>query len=256
VKIATYNANSIRQRLPIVLDWLAENEPDVLALQETKCEDSKFPAADFEECGYHVAFHGQKTFNGVAIVSPHPIQNVRTGFGDPTWPEDARIISADIEGYRILNTYVPNGTAVGTDKFEYKLRWLERFRRLLDERYRPTDNLVWLGDINIAPTSDDVYNPKRFYGAVGHHPLEWEALDRIRDWGLVDIFRRFQQGPGHYTYWDFIIVTAAEKNFGWRIDHIYTPQHLAERAKSCWIDREMRFAPKPSDHTFVIAEFE
>lgn len=255
MKIATYNANSVRQRLPLILDWIAENEPDVLALQETKCEDGKFPLADFEEAGWNVAIHGQKGFNGVAIVSRLPIQNVSFGYGDPLWPDDCRIMSAEVAGYKILNTYVPNGTAVGSDKFEYKLKWLERFRRLLDERYRPTDNLVWLGDINIAPTPDDVYNSKRFYGGVGHHPLEFDLLGKIVDWGLVDVFRKFHQGPGHYTYWDFIIITAAPKNFGWRIDHVYAPPHLAERAVSCEIFREARFAPKPSDHTFVMAEF-
>jgi exodeoxyribonuclease III len=256
VKIATYNANSVRQRLPLILDWLAENEPDVLVLQETKCEDAKFPLNDFEECGYHVAVHGQKTWNGVAIISRPPLQNVRTGFNDPLWPDDCRIITADVEDFKIINTYVPNGTAVNSDKFEYKLKWLQRFRQMLDERYRPTDNVVWLGDINIAPTPDDVYNSKRFYGGVGHHPLEFELLDRIKEWGLTDMFRKFTPGPGHYTYWDFIIITAAPKNFGWRIDHVYASPPAAGRCTSCVIDRQARFAEKPSDHTFVIAEFE
>lgn len=256
MKLATYNANSVRQRLPLILDWLAENEPDVLALQETKVEDDKFPLAEFEELGYHVALHGQKSWNGVGILSRLPIRNVGTGFCDPLWPDDCRIITAEVEDFKIINTYVPNGTAVGTDKFDYKLRWLERFRRFLDERYRPSEKVVWMGDINIAPTPDDVYNSKRFYGGVGHHPQEFDLLARIVDWGLTDLFRKFTRGPGHYTYWDFVIITAAPKNFGWRIDHIYGSPPVAERCISCVIDREARFAPKPSDHTFVIAEIE
>mgnify|MGYP000566000789 CR=1 FL=1 len=254
MRVATYNANSVRQRLPLILDWLAENRPNVLALQETKCEDDKFPVAAFEECGYHVAAHGQKTWNGVALISNLPMTGVRTGFGDPLWPDDCRIISAEIGGLKIVNTYVPNGTAVGTDKFEYKLRWLERFRKYLDERYLPSDHLVWMGDINIAPTPEDVYNSKRFYGGVGHHPQEFDLLARIVEWGLSDLFRKFTQGAGHYTYWDFIILTAAPKNFGWRIDHIYGSPSVAERCTACKIDREARFAPKPSDHTFVFAD--
>lgn len=255
MKIATFNCNSARQRLPIILDWLAENEPDVLALQETKVQDSQFPLADFEDAGWHVAMHGQKGFNGVALVSRQPLTDVSTGFGDPMFPEDCRIIQGDFEGVRIINTYVPNGTSVGSDKFEYKLRWLERFRQMLAECYSPSQPLIWLGDINIAHTPDDVYNSKRFYGGVGHHPEEWVRLDHILEWGLTDLFRHFHQGPGYYTYWDFIITTAAKNNLGWRIDMIYGSPPMLERCTSCLIDREPRFLEKPSDHTFVVAEF-
>jgi len=256
MKVATFNCNSVRQRLPIILDWLAEYEPDVLALQETKVEDAKFPLAEFEDAGWSVAMHGQKSFNGVAFVSRAPLMDVSIGFADPLFPDDARIISGVLDGIRLINTYVPNGTSVGSDKFQYKLRWMERFRQMLDERYRPDQPLLWMGDINIARTPDDVYNSRRFYGGVGHHPEEWSRLDQILDWGLTDLFRLFNQGPGHYTYWDFIIVTAAKNNLGWRIDSIFGTEPMRSRCRSCVIDREPRFREKPSDHTFVVAEFE
>ena len=256
MKIATFNANSVRVRLPIIIEWLCEHQPDVLALQETKVEDSKFPVSDFEDIGYTVAINGQKGTNGVAIATKQPLRNLKAGFGDPFFPEDARILVGELDGVAIVNTYVPNGTAVGTDKFEYKLSWLARFKQMLAERYRPTDPVIWLGDINIAPTPDDVYNSPRFLGSVGHHPLEFKALDAIKEFGLVDCFRKFTQGPGHYTYWDFVIITSVAKNFGWRIDHIYATEALAGKCTGCEIDKGPRLMDKPSDHTPVWAEFQ
>ncbi len=256
MKIATYNAASVRARLPLILDWLAVNEPDILAIQETKVEDDKFPVDDFEELGYHAALHGQKSWNGVATLSRSYPTNQRIGFMDELFPADGRLLTCDIDGITIINTYVPNGSAVGTDKFDYKLRWLERFRKFLDENFRPDQNLLWMGDINIAPKPEDVYNSKRFYGGVGHHPDEFSRLGKILEFGLVDIFRQFHTGPGYYTYWDFVVIPAYEKNFGWRIDHIYTTETLAAKAVSCTIDREARGFEKPSDHTFVMAEFD
>jgi exodeoxyribonuclease-3 len=256
VKIATYNAASVRARLPLILDWLATNEPDVLAIQETKVEDSKFPVDDFEELGYHVALHGQKSWNGVATVSRSYSSNQRQGFMDELFPTDARVLTCEVDGIAIVNTYVPNGSSVGSDKFEYKLRWLERFRKFLDENFRPTQPLIWLGDINIAPKPEDVYDSRRFYGGVGHHPEEFSRLGRILEFGLVDVFRQFEPGPKHYTYWDFVIPNSLQRNLGWRIDHIYVTEPLAARAVSCTIDREARASEKPSDHTFVTAEFD
>lgn len=255
MKIATFNANSIRMRLPIVIEWLCENEPDALAIQETKVEDAKFPAEGFEDIGYNVVFHGQKSTNGVAIASRQALRNVRTGFDDPLFPEDARIICGELDGVTIVNTYVPNGTAVGTDKFEYKLNWLRRFRQFLSERFRTGEPVIWLGDINIAPTPDDVYNSRRFYGGVGHHPLEFQALDAIIGWGLTDCFRKFTKGPGHYTYWDYVIPRSVENNLGWRIDHIYATETLASSCRRCEVDKGPRTMDKPSDHTTVWAEF-
>jgi exodeoxyribonuclease-3 len=256
VKIATFNANSVRMRMPIIQEWLSEHEPDVLAIQETKVEDGKFPVSDFEDVGYQVAFHGQKGTNGVAIATLQPLQNVKIGFDDPLFPVDGRVLMGELNGVTIINTYVPNGTAVGTDKFEYKLRWLARFRQMLDQKFGKDAPLIWLGDINIAPKPEDVYNSKRFYGGVGHHPLEFEALNKIMDWGLTDCFRKFTQGPGFYSYWDYIILTSVEKNFGWRIDHIYASPALQGLCTECVIDRAPRSMEKPSDHTPVVATFD
>lgn len=254
MKIATFNANSIRARLEIVRDWLNQNGPDVLAIQETKVPDNDFPASAFEEMGYQVAYHGQKSYNGVATLSKRPLKNVRIGFGDGLWPDDCRILSAEIDGVHVINTYVPNGTAVGTDKFDYKLRWLERFSAMLSERYGPKDPVIWLGDINIAPTEDDVFEPHRQKGKVGFHPDEIKVLEKNVDWGFTDLFRKFTQGPGHYSFWEFYLPKAFEKNLGWRIDHIYATEKLAAKCKSCVIDKAQRALEKPSDHTFVIAE--
>ncbi|MBL1151754.1 MAG: exodeoxyribonuclease III [Armatimonadetes bacterium] len=256
MKIATFNANSIRARLDTVIDWLATNEPDVLAVQETKVEDAKFPVEEFEGAGWQVAFHGQKSYNGVALLSRHPILNVTKGFGDLTWPEDCRLIVGEVQGIPILNTYVPNGSAVGSEKFDYKLRWLERFGEFVAKRFSGGNPAVWLGDINIAPTPDDVFEPKKHEGKVGFHPLEKGALGRLTTWGWVDLFREFHEGPGHYTFWEFVIPKAFERNLGWRIDHVYATSRLAERCVSCAIDREPRGWERPSDHTFVVAEFD
>lgn len=253
--VATYNAASVRARLPLLVEWLAENEPDVLVLQETKVEDDKFPRGDFEDLGYEIALHGQKAWNGVAILSRLPISKVETGFPDPLMPVDARLISAEIEGVRIINTYVPNGNTVGSEKWEYKMRWLEKFREYLFTQYRPTDPLLWLGDINIAPTPDDVYDSKRMLGGVGHHPDEFSRLEKIVEFGLVDVFRKYTEGPGHYTFWDFTLPRGVEKNLGWRIDHIYATEPMVARCQSCRIDKAARILPKPSDHTFVIGDF-
>lgn len=253
--IATFNVNGIRARLDIVLDWLAENEPDVLALQEIKCENESFPSEPFEDAGWQVALHGQKSYNGVALVSRQPILNVSTGFGDPLWPEDCRIIQGDVGGVTILNTYVPNGNKVGSEKFDYKLNWLERFRRLVQERFGKDQPVVWLGDINIAPTPDDVFEPDKHKGGVGFHPEEHNRLAKLVDWGWQDAFRKFTQGPGHYTFWEFVIPKCFERNLGWRIDHIYASPGLIANCSGCTIDRSLRELERPSDHTPVIAEF-
>lgn len=256
MKIATFNANSIRARIDAVIDWLATNEPDVLAVQETKVEDAKFPVEEFEGAGWQVAFHGQKSYNGVALVSRYPIVGVSKGLGDLTWAEDCRLIVGEVQGIPILNTYVPNGSAVGSEKFEYKLRWLDRLGEFVAKRFPPDAPAVWLGDINIAPSPDDVFEPKKHERKVGFHPDELAALEVLKSWGWVDVFRKFHEGPGHYTFWEFVIPKAFERNLGWRIDHIYATPQLAEKCVSCVIDREPRGRERPSDHTFVVAEFD
>ena len=256
MKIATFNAASVRARLPILVEWLADVEPDVLVIQETKVEDDKFPRADFEELGYEVAIHGQKSWNGVAIVSRRPIRSVKTGFGDELFPNDCRIIACEIDDIPIVNTYVPNGNTVGSDKFIYKLGWLDRFRKYLDDNFRPSDPLIWLGDINIAPTSIDVYDSKRMAGGIGHHPDEFARLAAILEFGLHDLFRLHHPEPDQYTFWDFQIPRSVEKNLGWRIDHIYGTEPMKKLCRDCTIDLDPRKWPRPSDHTFVIADFD
>jgi exodeoxyribonuclease-3 len=256
VRVATFNAASVRARLPLVLEWIADNEPDVLAIQETKVENDKFPGSDFEDLGYHLQLNGQKSWNGVATLTREPAQNLVLGFVDDLFPEDARILACDYGGLTVINTYVPNGNKVGSEKWEYKLRWLDRFHTLLQERYRPDQPLIWLGDINIAPTADDVFDSKRMLGQVGHHPDEFSRLAKIVDWGLVDVFRKFHSGHGDFTYWDFVIPRSVERNLGWRIDHIYATAPLAAVCTECRIDVEARKQERPSDHTFVVAEFD
>ena len=254
--VATFNAASVRARLPVLVEWLAEHEPDVLAIQETKVEDDKFPRAEFEELGYEIALHGQKSWNGVCTLSRRPISNVRTGFMDELMPTDARIVTAAVDGVTIINTYGPNGTTGGSDKFEYKLRWLDRFHQFLNDHFKPDQPLIWLGDINIAPQPIDVYDSKRFLGGVGHHPEEFSRLERIVSFGLTDLFRLHHQGPNEYTFWDFTIPQGVRRNLGWRIDHIYATAPLAGLCTDCWIDKGPRTWPKPSDHTFVLAKFD
>jgi exodeoxyribonuclease III len=255
VRIATFNAAGIRARLPYLLRWLQDNPVDILAVQETKVEDHIFPAAAFEELGYQAILNGQKAWNGVCFLTRLSATNVSKGFGDAEMPEDARIIAADFNGIRVINTYVPNGNTVGSEKWEYKMSWLERFRAYLDEI--PTgQQVLWLGDINIAPQPHDVYDSKKVLGGVGHHPDEFSRLSNIVGYGLIDLFRVFEFGGGHYSYWEFTIPGAVQKGVGWRIDHIYATEQLAEKCLSCVIDKDARLGEKPSDHTFVIAEFD
>ena len=228
----------------------------MLALQETKVEDEKFPRAEFEELGYELALNGQKAWNGVALFSRLPIENVRRGFGDDLMPEDARSISATIGGVEIVNTYVPNGSKVGSDKWEYKMRWLERFALYLRERYAPGTPLVWLGDVNIAPKPIDVYESPKQLGGVGHHPDEFVRLDRIVEYGLTDAFRHLHPDAVEYSYFDFVIPRSLDRNLGWRIDHIYLSEALLPSLERAWIDRDARAGEKPSDHTYVVCDLD
>jgi exodeoxyribonuclease III len=256
MRIATFNVNSIRARLPRVLEWLEEAQPDIVAIQETKVEDAKFPFADLEPSGYEIAIYGQPRYNGVCFLSKGPLEDVHTGFGDPNMPEDARIIRAVYNGVQIINTYVPNGTQVGIDKWDYKLAWLERFGQFCKDVANPDDPTIWLGDINIAPTADDVFEPQNKLGHVGHHPDEFSRLKTIIEWGWTDTFRRQTPGPGHYTFFDFRLPMSVEKNLGWRIDHIYASPPIKKNCKKVWCDIEARKKERPSDHAPLIADFE
>ncbi len=251
MRLATFNVNSIRARLPRLLEWLPEADPDVVALQETKVEDEKFPVADLEAAGYHVAISGQKSYNGVAFLSKKPIEGFEVGYARG-FDGDCRVVRAVFEDILVINTYVPNGTEVGTDKWEYKLGWLDAFNSFVNGIAKPTDKVVWLGDMNIAPTPADVYESSRLLGHVGHHPEEFARLAKIKEWGWTDVFRLQGDDPGYYTFWDFRIPMSYERNLGWRIDHVYVTEPLLAATGGCWVDKDMRAREKASDHAPVV----
>lgn len=254
MKIATFNANSIRARLNLVLDWLQKESPDVLCLQETKVPDKDFPQKAFEDMHYHPVFRGEKSYNGVAIVSKKPAEDVRIGF-DEYESEGTRLITVMINNISIVNTYVPQGFHPLSEKFREKLDWLLRLYDYFNEHFRPDKPLLWVGDFNIAPEPADVYNPAHLEGQVGFHPDERAALQRFRQWGFIDVFRLYHRGPGHYTFWDYRLRNAVLRNMGWRVDHIWATQPLVEKSTRAWIDIEPRRIERPSDHTIVVAEF-
>ncbi len=255
MKFATFNTNSIRARLPIIKDWLDREGPDVLCVQETKVQDKDFPADPFEEAGYHVIFKGQKSYNGVAIISRIPPDDIRLNLYDKEENEQARFISARIGDISVINVYVPQGFQVGTDKFAYKLSWLNDLLKHIKENYDPAQPLLVAGDFNVALEPIDVFDPEKFKGEVGFHPDEQAIMRQFPDWGLVDVFREHEPAGDHYTFWDYRIPNALKRKMGWRIDYILATAPLAEKAVSVRIDTEARMLEKPSDHTFLVAEF-
>lgn len=251
---ATFNCASIRARVEQVIAWLGSHPVDVLCLQETKVEDAAFPVMDFRMAGYEVTFRGQRGRNGVAIASREKPTQVGWGL-DGGREDEARLIWAEVHGIPVVNTYVPQGQATDSAEFAYKLDWLDRLQDFFARRYSPQAPLLWLGDFNVAPEPIDVYAPDMFGNASDFHPAARAALERIRAWGFVDVFRQLHPEPGQYTYWDYRMRGSLTHNHGWRIDHIWATAPLAARATSAWIDVEARCAPRPSDHTFLVAEF-
>lgn len=254
MKIATWNVNSISVRLPQVLDWLAANKPDALCLQEIKCVEAKFPFDALQEAGYHAAVFGQPAYNGVAILSPHPVSDVQCGF--PGEAEDAqrRLLAATVGAIRVVNVYIPNGSEVGAEKFYYKLEWLARLRQYFDEQCDPQQLVLLCGDYNIAPDDRDVYDPKAWEGRIHCSQPERDALKKIQDWGFVDAFRLHHDEDGHYSWWDYRS-GGFRRNQGLRIDHIWVTSPLAGKCVDAWIDKTPRALDRPSDHTPVAAEF-
>ena len=256
LKVATFNANSIRVRLGIILDWLAMTETDVLMVQETKAQDKDFPADAFTDAGYRVAFKGQKSYNGVAIISKSEPSGVECGFDDDGPADEARLIRVKINGITFINSYVPQGTAVDDPRFQYKLEWFARLKCLFEKCYKPDDSLIWAGDLNVAPLPIDVYDPERLAGSVCFHPDEHKALQSVLDWGFTDLFRKHVSEGGQYSFWDYRMRGALSRNLGWRLDHILATKPLAGKSKDSFIDRAPRALEKPSDHTFLVAEFD
>lgn len=254
MKLATWNVNSIRARQERVLDWLRRHEPEVVCLQELKVEDARFPEAEFRALGYDVATFGQKTYNGVAILSRAPLADVERGFADGVDDPQARFIAATTHGVRVMSTYVPNGQAVGSEKYAYKLEWLERLRRFLVARLGAGAPAALCGDFNVAPTDADVHDPDAWREKVLCSTAERQALERVREVGLVDVVRRLHPEGALFTWWDYRQL-AFPKNRGLRIDHVFATPPLAERAVAATVDREARKGKEPSDHAPVIVEF-
>jgi len=255
MKIASFNVNSLRARLPIVLQWLAEYQPNILCVQETKVQDNDFPIEVFDEAEYRYVFKGQKSYNGVAIFSRNEITNVKVGFDDEP-KDEARLIKAEINGIVVVNTYIPQGYLPDSQKFEYKLNWFGRLLRFFEKNFKSTDPIIWVGDLNVAPQPIDVYDPVTLLGHVCYHPQVHEALEEVLRWGFVDVFRIHCKEAGQYTFWDYRLRNSFQRNLGWRLDHIMATKSLAKKCTACYIDKQPRLAERPSDHTPIIAEFD
>ncbi len=252
--LATWNVNSVRMRADAVAAWLGEHQPGLLALQELKLIEADFPAAAFTAHGYGAAVLGQKTYNGVALLSREPIEDVSKGLPEMKDDPQARFIKARRGDVTVINVYVPNGSEVGSEKYAYKLTWLDALARHLETRHRPDEPLAIVGDFNVAPEARDIYDPVAFKDQVLFSEPERAAIGRLLDWGLVDLFRRFHDEERLYSWWDYRGM-AFRRKMGARIDLILTTRSLAERARRCEIDVGPRRSEKPSDHTPVWAEF-
>jgi exodeoxyribonuclease III len=256
MKIATFNANSIRSRVEPICRWLAEHKPDVLAVQETRVQDAQFPVEAFAQTGYHVQFTGQKGFNGVALFSRIEPQNVVKHLpGDVR--DEARFLQADVGGVTVVNTYVPQGRQMGTEIFLYKLWWYGWLRDYFSATIRPASKLIWLGDFNVVWQAMDVHDPVGLWGTVCFCQEVQEAFEAVLATGLTDLFRlHHPDEPGQYTFWDYRVPNGFKRNLGWRLDYITATAALAKKCTRCEIDRASRAEGKSSDHTFLWAEFD
>lgn len=254
MKIATFNVNSLRRRLPIVLDWLAAHKPDVMCLQETKVQDSDFPAAEIERAGYHAFFRGMKSYNGVATLTRNRPERVIHGLEEGRESDEDRVLQTVVNGIPIINTYVPQGRSITSENYVQKLLWFKRFQAYLKAHLDPTQPALWVGDINVAPEPIDVYHAERRVNDVDFHIDARNAFKETCAWGWVDMFRKLHPTRVQYTYWDYYR-KAFDYNWGWRIDHILATAPIAERCRIIDVDLQPRRAPGASDHTIVWAEF-
>jgi exodeoxyribonuclease-3 len=250
--VATYNVNSIRARLDRVLGWLERAACDVVCLQELKVADEEFPRDAFESAGWHCAVHGQRTYNGVAILSRTPLTGVTAGLGDGVRDPEARLLVAHVTGVRIVSAYIPNGQTVGSDKWAYKLAWLGRLRDWLERSASPGEPLVLAGDFNVAPEDRDVARPDEWRDTVLCHPDARAAFHALLGWGLVDAIRLHHHADGPYTWWDYRML-GFPKNNGLRIDHILVTRDLGRRCREAYVVRDERKGKQPSDHAPVVA---
>lgn len=254
MKIATWNVNSMNVRQGHVIEWLQSHEPDVLVLQEIKQLTEKFPSDVLQQLGYHSIASGQKTYNGVAIISKTAPTNPVTDLPDFDDPQ-RRVLATTTGGVRVIDLYVPNGSEVGSEKYEYKLGWLASLKRFLAAEMQQHENIVVLGDFNIAPADEDVHDPEKWGDAILCSPLERRALAALLDLGLTDVFRKFDQPEKSFSWWDYR-AAGFRRNAGLRIDLILTSAAMAERCTASYVDREPRAWERPSDHAPVVAEFD
>ena len=255
MKIATFNVNSLRKRLPLVLEWVERHQPDVLCLQETKVQDEDFPMLAFMSAGYQATFRGMKGYNGVAVLSRRPPEAVLYGFDTAKDRDEARLIQVRVHGVPIVNTYVPQGFELDSPKYAYKLNWFRRLRRHFDRHLSPDAPALWCGDMNVAPRPIDVHSPEKHLKHVCYHEAARKAYAKTLAWGWVDVFVKLYPARRQYTFWDYRRPSSLDANKGWRIDHILATQPLAERCTRVEVDIEPRRAKDPSDHTFLWAEF-
>jgi exodeoxyribonuclease-3 len=255
VKVATFNVNSIRPRLPLVLDWLGQHKPDVMCLQETKVQDHDFPEEAIREAGYHSTFRGMKSYNGVATLTRVQPEKVVYGLEEGPDNDDFRIIQTVVDGVPIVNTYVPQGNAITSEKYVYKLAWFRRLRLYFEASLKADEPALWMGDVNVAPEPIDVYHPEKRVDDVDFHIDARNAYKETIAWGFTDVYRKLHPEAVQYTYWDYYR-NAFQRNFGWRIDHILATRPLAERCHTAEIDMAARSSAGCSDHTIVWAEFD
>ena len=255
MKIATFNVNSLRRRLSIVLDWLAQHQPDVLCLQETKVQDSDFPTEAIAQAGYYSTFRGMKSYNGVATLTREKPERIQHGFDSRFEEEAVRLLATVVNGVTLVNTYVPQGYSITSDKYRFKLEWFARLRHYFEEHLDPAKPAIWLGDLNVAPEPIDVYHPDRRVNDVDFHIEARNAYKAAAVWGFIDVFRKLHPERVQYTYWDYFR-NAYSNNWGWRIDHILATEPLAAKCLKAEVDLAPREGPGASDHTVMWAEFD
>jgi exodeoxyribonuclease-3 len=234
---------------------MEQHEPDILGIQETKVQDADFPKEAIEAAGYHVVFRGEKSYNGVALISKTEPADVKFGFDDGGPADETRLVRAVVDGVSVVNTYVPQGRAIDHIMYQYKLNWYSRLKKLFQEEYTPGQSLAWIGDINIAVEPIDVSNPESHKNDPCYHVDAHDAFLDVCSFGFKDVFRKHHPGEELYSFFDYRVPNAVKRNIGWRIDYVLASAPLAEQSVSCDIDLEPRLMDKPSDHTFMLAEF-
>lgn len=255
MKIATYNVNSIRKRLPLLVNWVHHHQPDILCLQETKVQDQDFPVQDLSGLGYFLAYRGMKSYNGVAVFSRTKPETVSYGFGEGPDADEPRFMHVRMQAFSVINTYVPQGFQIDSPKYQYKLKWFQRLRAYFSKYLTSEHPVIWCGDMNVAPEPHDVHSPEKHRNHVCFHQDAREAYTRTVAWGFQDVFRLHYPHRQQFTFWDYRQPSALLNNRGWRIDHILATPILARQCIRVEVDLEPRLGPNPSDHTVLWAEF-